>query len=278
VQVDLFTVIAQIVNFLILVWLLKRFLYGRIVRAMDEREERIAGEIEDAERARHEAEGRAEDYEQKQERLETEREGILSRTREEAEERKREMLDDARSEVEERRARWRESLEDERDAFLSGLRERVSGEVFAIAKRAVAEIADEDIEAGAAAAFARRLGRAGEDERRRFRDAARDTEGRVTVESANELAVEARDTVRRAIEDLVEENVELTFRVERSHALGVVAKAEGYRIGWTAADYVADLEERIASELEERTKGRTEAGRRTDRNEGPGDDENGEAS
>ena len=37
-QIDWFTLLAQIVNFLLLVWLLKHFLYGRVVRAMDERE------------------------------------------------------------------------------------------------------------------------------------------------------------------------------------------------------------------------------------------------
>ena len=41
-QVDWLTVAAQIVNFLILVWLLHKFLYGPIVRAMGDREAAIA--------------------------------------------------------------------------------------------------------------------------------------------------------------------------------------------------------------------------------------------
>ena len=47
-QIDWFTVVAQIVNFLILVWLLKKFLYGPIIRAMDDRERRIASRLEEA--------------------------------------------------------------------------------------------------------------------------------------------------------------------------------------------------------------------------------------
>ena len=43
--IDWFTVAAQIVNFLILVYLLKRFLYGPLIRAMDAREKRIADEL-----------------------------------------------------------------------------------------------------------------------------------------------------------------------------------------------------------------------------------------
>ena len=40
-QIDWLTVAAQIVNFLVLVWLLQRFLYKPITNAMHRREERI---------------------------------------------------------------------------------------------------------------------------------------------------------------------------------------------------------------------------------------------
>ena len=40
--IDWFTVAAQALNFLILVWLMKRFLYKPILHAIDAREERIA--------------------------------------------------------------------------------------------------------------------------------------------------------------------------------------------------------------------------------------------
>ena len=40
---------AQAINFLILVWLLKRFLYKPILHAVDAREKRIAAQLADAE-------------------------------------------------------------------------------------------------------------------------------------------------------------------------------------------------------------------------------------
>jgi len=41
--IDSFTVIAQIINFLILIYLLKRFLFNRIIKVMDDREMQITG-------------------------------------------------------------------------------------------------------------------------------------------------------------------------------------------------------------------------------------------
>ncbi len=46
--IDWFTVGAQALNFLILVWLMKRFLYKPILNAIDAREKKIAAELADA--------------------------------------------------------------------------------------------------------------------------------------------------------------------------------------------------------------------------------------
>ena len=53
--IDWFTVGAQALNFIILVWLLKRFLYKPILNAVDAREQRIAAELADADAKRAEA-------------------------------------------------------------------------------------------------------------------------------------------------------------------------------------------------------------------------------
>jgi F-type H+-transporting ATPase subunit b len=56
--IDWFTVGAQAVNFLILVWLLKRFLYRPVLAAIDAREKKIAAQLADA--AQREARAQAE--------------------------------------------------------------------------------------------------------------------------------------------------------------------------------------------------------------------------
>ena len=55
-SIDWFTFAAQIVNFLILVGLLRYFLYGPIVRTMQDRERRVTQKLSDAETARAAAE------------------------------------------------------------------------------------------------------------------------------------------------------------------------------------------------------------------------------
>ena len=53
--IDWFTVGAQVLNFVVLVWLMKRFLYRPILDAIDAREKRVAAELADADARRAEA-------------------------------------------------------------------------------------------------------------------------------------------------------------------------------------------------------------------------------
>ena len=48
-HIDWFVFLAQIFNFLLLMYLLKRFLFGRIIKAMDDREAKIAARFQEAE-------------------------------------------------------------------------------------------------------------------------------------------------------------------------------------------------------------------------------------
>ena len=71
-------------NFLILVWLLKRFLYKPILDAMDAREARIAAELADLDASQAEARQEREEFRSRNEAFDRERAGLLSRAAEEA--------------------------------------------------------------------------------------------------------------------------------------------------------------------------------------------------
>ncbi len=77
--IDWFTVVAQIVNFLVLVWLLKRFLYKPILNAIDAREKRIASQVLKAQETEEVAKKERDAYQQKNEDLEKQKEVLLSK-------------------------------------------------------------------------------------------------------------------------------------------------------------------------------------------------------
>ena len=67
--IDWFTVGAQLLNFLILVWLMKRFLYQPVLDAITAREQKIAAELVDAAATQTRATQQQEEFRQKKAQL-----------------------------------------------------------------------------------------------------------------------------------------------------------------------------------------------------------------
>jgi len=63
-KIDWFTIAAQALNFLVLLWLMKRFLYKPILHAIDEREKRITEELANTETGKAKAEKLKDEYDQ----------------------------------------------------------------------------------------------------------------------------------------------------------------------------------------------------------------------
>ena len=94
--IDWFTVSAQVVNFLILVWLLKHFLYRPILNAIDAREKRIATELADADAKKAEAIKERDEFQHKNEEFDRQRAALLSQATDEAKVERQRLFDEAR--------------------------------------------------------------------------------------------------------------------------------------------------------------------------------------
>ena len=156
-QVDWITVAAQIANFLVLVWLLQRFLYRPITRAMARREEEIKKRLAEAKEARKDAEEEAETLRCKQTDLEGEKDQILDNARQEAQSVRARLEDDIRKDMEARREIWRTRLEEERAGFASTLQRRAGHQVIAITEQILHEYARADLAGELATGFIARL-------------------------------------------------------------------------------------------------------------------------
>ena len=111
--IDWFTIAAQVLNFLILVWLLKRFLYQPILQALDAREQRIATELADADAKKAEAQKERDEFQDKNEEFDQQRVALLSKAKDEAKAERQRLLEEARQAAEALRAKRQEALKRE---------------------------------------------------------------------------------------------------------------------------------------------------------------------
>lgn len=257
-QIDWLTVVAQVVNFLILVWLLHHFLYGPVTKAMERREKRIADRVQEAREATEQAEEEKRAYRGRRDELEEEKESILSAARETAQERKKELLREARDDADARRREWLQQVEAQQREFLRDLRQRVAEEFFELARRTLRDMADDDLEARMARVFVGQLEGLDEDDRGRLASAAEDAGG-LTVQTSLDLREGEQDDLSRALVETLGADVGVEYRHEPSQPFGIQLRAGSQTLDWTLDDYLDRLERNVRDVLAERLHGDEEA-------------------
>lgn len=145
-QIDWFTFAAQAVNFLILVWLLKRFLYRPILKAIDEREKAIDNRLQSATQREDAAAKAQQSYEAEQTQLAHLKESLIADATSEVEDWKKQQLSELRKEVAAARRTWQNSVAREQRQFLGELQKRIAAEVQEITRHVLQEIADGQLE------------------------------------------------------------------------------------------------------------------------------------
>lgn len=247
-QIDWLTVAAQIVNFLILVWLLKRFLYGPVIEAMENRERRIQARLDSAEKRERDAQDEAERFRSRQHDLALEREDILASARREADEIRHKLKQEAGDEVDRQRRRWLQELEAEQEQVLADISRQVSRQVAHATRRALVELADADLETQAVRHFLKRLHELDQDERKDLAHALAG-EDKVVVASAFELPEKLRSQIETAVAGLLDRKIRLRFDQLPELGCGLQLAVSGRTIGWNVADYLADLEQDLEASL-----------------------------
>lgn len=245
---DWFTIIAQLVNFLILVALLRYFLYGRILEAMDKRESEIASRWENAEEARDKSEKKEEEYRRKNQELENEREETLARSREEAKDLRHELVKKAKAEIERLKKNWLRSLEREKDAFLRELRRQAAKGACSVTRRFLEDMADTDLEQQIVQVFLHQIEELAPQERQKMQHSDGHS---AVVRTAFEVPDETRLRIEKTLREQFE-NLEVEFETEADLLCGIELTRGGHRIAWSIEDYLGGLQEEIIATLESR--------------------------
>ncbi|MBE0411559.1 MAG: F0F1 ATP synthase subunit B [Anaerolineales bacterium] len=253
-EIDWFIVIAQIINFLILVILLKLLLYKPIIRIMDQREEKITSQLKEAEEKISIAQEEKENYQKERQLLERKRSEMLEKARDEADEFQKQLFHEAREAVEQSRHRWMESIEREKEDFLADLRQRMSHQANEIARHALQDMADADLEQRMIEVFLLRILDLPEDKQADIAAAIRTSDDQVLIRTVFELPQDLREKVVTTLEEnlLNGDQIDPQFETTPDLISGIELLVHGHRVAWTLEDYMQSLEEKMGLVIEEK--------------------------
>jgi F-type H+-transporting ATPase subunit b len=255
--IDWFTVGAQVLNFLILVWLMKRFLYKPILNAIDTREKRIASELADATAKQAEAQKERATFQQKNVDLDQQRTVRLRQATDEANAERERLLDEARKAADALGARRQESLANDARNLNQAITRRAQDEVFAIARKALSDLATTSLEERISEVFIRRLRELSADAKRVLTRALETAAEPARVRSAFDLPADQRAAIQNALNETcsadpstpLRAGVRVQFETAPDLVSGIELTSNGQKVAWSIADYLASLEQGVADLL-----------------------------
>lgn len=249
-HIDWFVLFAQIFNFLLLMYLLKRFLYGRIIKAMDDREAKITARFAEAEELKNKANEAAELYEKRNQLLNEKKEQMLNEATMAADAKRKELMEKVREEVEAVKVRWQDMLVREQDAFFYDLRQRAAKQLYATARKALSDLADADLEERIVDEFIRRIKMLDEEKSVQMRKAISGGGNKVTIQSAFGISAVRQTQIEEALKKQITNGFTIRYQREPEIVSGIELRVNGHKIAWSLNEYLETLIESLTETLQ----------------------------
>ena len=241
--IDWFTVGAQLLNFAILVWLMQRFLYQPVLNAIAAREQKIADELANAATTQAQAKQQQDLYEQKNQALDAQRADLLQQARDTAKAEGERLQAQAREAADAASTALAQALRADEQRLRNDLTRHTQNQVFDIARRVLGDLASVALEQRVCEVFVQRL--------HAMEGAARDTLAHALkaatpaepalLRSAFALPAAQQAAVQGALDEAFGQPIPLQFETAPALVSGVELSAQGQKLAWTIADYLATL-------------------------------------
>src|SRR5208283_4018733 len=245
---------AQVVNFLILVWLMKHFLYKPILHAIDEREKRIATELANADKKKAEAQKESDEFKHKNEEFDQQRAALLSKATDDAQAERQRLLGEGRQAAAALSLKRQEMLRNEELNLRQAISRRTELEVFAIARKALADLATTSLEERLGEVFTRRLREMDAQAKAGLGEALKRASGPALVRSAFDLPAKQRAVIQNALNETFSAEIHLRFETAPDLISGIELTTNGQKLAWSIADYLASMKKRVNEVLKEQDK------------------------
>jgi len=252
-KISWFTVLAQIINFIILIWLLKRFLYKPVLKAIDEREKKIASELKDARAKETEAKKEQAEFQKKNEKFDHEKKALMDKAVAETNEERDKLIKAAKDEAAALRSKLIKALAEMQDKLDHDITQKTQQEVFAIAGKTLADLASLSLEEQSVKIFIKRLSELKKKEKKQFTETFKSGSGPVLVRSAYDLPKKQQTEIESAVKELSGVKMQFQFKTAPELISGIELSSNGYKLAWSISEYLNSLKKSIEETMQEET-------------------------
>ena len=242
--IDWFTVSAQAVNFIILVYLLKRFLYGPIMKAIDDRENRISSSLARAEAKLQEAEQTAAAVAKEKDEFGDQRRKMLEKAKEDASRLGKELKEEVKKEAIAARNKWQDLLNQEKTRFLLDVKRKAGSTIVKTLERILKEMAGEELEGLILERFFERLGAMPSDQKKKIEEHIAQGSA-VTVRLSAAMPEHLRQRVQEFLQNYFLGSRNFVFEKSEALVAGIELISQDHKVSFCIADYLEQLQNEL---------------------------------
>ncbi len=244
--IDWFTVAAQIINFLILVWLLKKFLYKPILTAMDNRQQKVKAELEQATILALSAEKEKQQYLALQEETRERGKEELRQAQRDADNLREKLFQEVKAEAEAAHVRLRNELAHEKELFLKQASIQVASQFQHLAQNAFRDLADETLDESIVKRFCDLISdhKAEEDFFHQLHNTAK-----LQVFTAFPLSNSSQDMIRDVLRQRIDGQPEIVFLHDPALIAGILISTDDHKLEWNIHQYLDNFQSELKRAL-----------------------------
>lgn len=251
--INWFTVIAQVVNFLILVGLLKHFLYQPILDAIDKREKGIADKLADAEAKQADAQKEHQEFDGKNKTFDDQRAALMAKATEDAKTEHDRLVSEAQTEADGLRASEANALKNDQAHLGTEIKRLAQNQVFAVARKTLADLATVSLEERVGEVFTRRLREMDAKDKDELGAALKASPEASLVRSAFELPAEQKSAIQNALNETFSAEVRVRYEIDPDAISGIELTAHGQKLAWSISSYLHSFDEGLEKLLSQQT-------------------------
>jgi F-type H+-transporting ATPase subunit b len=243
--IDWFTVFAQIVNFLALIWLLKIFLYKPILKVIADRQNEINAQLNEAKLKKVEADAELETFRKKNIEFDQQKVEKIKKITEESKQFRDKLISEVKVEAEKQKSKWYTSLENEKSEVIRDLSNKVKTEILSIARKTIVDLSGGKLEEQIVEIFLQRLNKITKKEKETFISELGPKDS-LQIKTNSDLNEVLKEKIKKTVQSEFEKEIEVTFIVSSDLIAGIELMSKGTKMSWNIADYFSSLESQIS--------------------------------
>jgi len=245
-KINWFTLIAQVINFLVLMWLLKRYLYKPILNAIDERENKILAQLKDAKDKKGEAEKERNEFNQKNETFDRQKDEMMQKVVSKTNEEGQKLKEKVRNEANAIKSKLEKAMVEEQEKRSHEISQKLEREVVAIARKTLTDLSSASLEEQSVNTFLQKIAELPADEKKDFISALKPGNEPILVQSAFELSSKQQSDIQAVVSELLGAPCQFKFTIAPELISGIQLTTNGYKLSWNISEYINSLEKNIS--------------------------------